>query len=240
MARRSRRSIYQSRKHLAVTVAFVLLPVLLLLISSRVAQITSRELFSDLAVSIGRLFAAYVISAVLAWCAAVAFYRGRGSAVALPAFDIIQSFPTFAALPLGVLLFGRNSGTTIFFLVITMIGPFFFSIVSSLRLIRRDWEEAVQIAGFNGLDHLRHFLWPASIPGIVTGSIIGLGDGWQALVATEIIMIMPAGLGHFFQTFSANSTVTVFGIVALLAVIFSINKLVWQPLLERSHIAMEE
>jgi len=47
------------------------------------------------------------------------------------------------------------------------------------------------------------------------------------------------GLGDFFGTYAANPTITTFGILGFLLFIFSINKLVWLPLLERSHRTME-
>ena len=91
-----------------------------------------------------------------------------------------------------------------------------------------------------GFTYVRHFIWPVSIPGLITGSIIGLGEGWEALVATEIIMSVPKGLGNFFDTNASHGEITVLGILGLLIIIFSINKLLWLPLLEASHHGMEE
>ena len=48
------------------------------------------------------------------------------------------------------------------------------------------------------------------------------------------------GLGSFFDAYSTNPTVTTFGILGLLVLIFSINKLIWLPLLDLSHRKMEE
>ena len=106
--------------------------------------------------------------------------------------------------------------------------------------MKRDWEEAVEVAGLKGFDYVRNFLWPISAPGLITGSIIGLGEGWEALVATEIIVEIKDGLGSFFQSFSTNASVTAFGILGLLILIFSMNKILWLPLLEWSHRKMEE
>lgn len=114
-----------------------------------------------------------------------------------------------------------------------------FSIVSSLKLIRRDWEEAVEMTGLRGFNYWRKFLWPVSFPGLVTGSIIGLGEGWEALVATEMIVKTKSGLGHFFQVFLNNPPITGLGILGLLLLIFSLNKLIWLPLLDWGHRQME-
>ena len=160
--------------------------------------------------------------------------------IALPIFDVMQSFPTFAALPLATVVWGPSNTTIIFFLIITVIWPILFSLISSLKLIWRDWEEASEIAQLRGFNYLRYVLWPASIPGIITGSIIGLGEGWEALVATEMISGNHFGLGSFFATYSQSSMITAFGILGLLIMIFSVNKLVWLPLLDWSHTLTEE
>lgn len=84
------------------------------------------------------------------------------------------------------------------------------------------------------------FFLPVSIPGLITGSIIGLGEGWEALVATEIIIGIKSGLGIFVQSSSSDPTVTAFGILGLLIVIFVINRLLWLPLLEWGHERTED
>jgi len=232
---RRKLDIYRSRWHLAVIFLLILAPFAYLLIFSQFVNMQRHALLSDLAVSAGRLLVAYLISVVLAWTWAALFYHGRRSAVALPLFDVLQSFPTFAVLPLATLVWGASNVTVIFFLVVTIIWPLFFSIISSLKSVNREWSEAAQIAGLRGWNYLRLFLLPVSLPGVITGSIIGLGEGWEALVATEIIAGVPQGLGKFFQDSTQYPVVTAFGILGLLIVIFSLNKLIWLPLLEWSH-----
>lgn len=239
-SRRKRMKIYASRRHLLVTLIFLVAPFIFLLGFSRLAHIATATLFLDLFVSLARLLIAYSISVILGWLLAVAFYRGPRAAVALPVFDVLQSFPTFAVLPLATMFWGPSNSLVIFFLVMTIVWPLIFPIISSLKLIKRDWEETVAISGISGLNYLRYFIWPVSVPGLVTGSIIGLGNAWQAIVATEIIIGSRIGLGSFFQSFSANPTVTAFGIFGLLLIVFSINKLLWLPLIEQSHNLMEE
>jgi ABC-type nitrate/sulfonate/bicarbonate transport system permease component len=238
--RKSHISIYRSTWHLTVTLLIVVAPFFFLYFFSRAADISSSELFRDVFVSSWRLLIAYIISTILAWIWAVSFYKGRRAAIALPFFDVLQSFPTFAALPTVVYFWGASGITVIFFLVITVIWPIFFSTVSSMKLVKRDWEEAVIMARLSSWDYFNKFLLPASIPGLVMGSIVGLGEGWEALVATEIIVKMPTGLGSFFQQFSQNPRIVGFGILGLLVLIFSMNKLIWLPLLEWSHQRMEE
>lgn len=232
--------IYKSRWHVVATLFFVFMPFAFLLIFAQASKIGVPELSYDVFVSVARLATAYCIAAFLAWIMAVLFYKGRGVDVALPVFDVLQSFPTFAALPLATLFWGQTNFTVIFFLVITVIWPIFFSILSSLKLIRRDWQEVSEIYGLKGWNYFRYFLWPISVPGLITGSVIGLGEGWEALVATEIIVGVGNGLGNFFESFSRNTLITSLGIFGLLLLIFSINKIIWLPLLDRGHRLMED
>lgn len=232
--------VYASWRHALVTLGIAATPFIFLLFFARFTNVTLHILLSDLFVSSVRLLAAYVISVILAWIAGALLYRGRRAIIALPAADVLQSFPTFAALPLAAYVWGAGNATVIFFLVVTIIWPIFFSIVSSLKLIRHDWDEAVRIAGLGGWAYVRYFLLPVSLPGVITGSIIGLGEGWEALVATEIILGSRVGLGSFFSGYSGNSAITSLGILGLLLFIFSLNSIVWLPLLHRSHARIEE
>jgi len=233
-------NIYRTRWHLLVTLGLLVLPFVFLLSFSELAHIGTATLFKDLSISFVRISVAYFIAAVLGWVWAVTFYKGKRGEMALPIFDVLQSFPTFAALPLAVYIWGPTNFTVIFFLVLTIIWPIFFSLVSSLKLVKSEWEEAVKIYGLSGKDYLKKFLWPVSVPALITGSVVGLGEGWEALVATEIVAKTRIGLGSFFQSYSANFKITGFGILGLLLLIFCINKIIWLPLLDWSHRTLEE
>ncbi|MFA5946292.1 MAG: ABC transporter permease subunit [Patescibacteria group bacterium] len=232
--------IYQSAPHLLFTLFIIACPFVFLWVFSSVAHLTTSHLFLDLFISSVRLLIAFVISLVLAWFLAVGLSRGKASGFALPLFDVLQSFPTFAALPLATYLWGPSNLTVIVFLVLTVIWPMLFSIISSMHLIRHDWEEAVEISGLKGINYLRYFILPVTIPGLITGSIIGLGEGWEALVATEIIVQIKNGLGSFFQTYSTNLVITTFGIFGFLLFIFALNRVIWIPLLDWSHRRNED
>jgi ABC-type nitrate/sulfonate/bicarbonate transport system permease component len=233
-------SLYRSWNHVAVTVLFVLLPFVYFLAVSQLAGIDAGSFLQGVVVSFFRILIAYSIAVTLAWFCAITFYQGKVSEIALPFFDVLQSFPTFALLPLVTYVWGPQTVTVIFFLVITIIWPSLFSIISSLRSARQDWIEAAQMSGISGFKYIRHFLWPISLPGVITGSVIGLGEAWEALVATEIIVGINTGLGSFFKSVSQNGYLTGLGIFGLLVLIFCINKLVWLPLLSFSHRKMEE
>jgi ABC-type nitrate/sulfonate/bicarbonate transport system permease component len=232
--------IYKSYRHVLVTLLFVIAPVIFFLFFAKITHITTATLFTDIGISLWRMLIAFIISIFLGWGLAVLFYQGKVSTIALPIFDVLQSVPTFAALPIAVLYFGQSATTVIIFLILALLWPILFSVISSLKLIKNEYQEAVEIYGLRGWKKIRYFTFPASVPGLITGAIIGLGDAWEAIIATEIIVGMKSGLGPFFQGFSMSPKITTFGILGLLMIIFAINKIFLLPLLERSHSLVEE
>ncbi len=232
-------SVNRSAKHLLIAFAILLLPLVGLFVFSLVSGIAFGTTLYDLGVSIWRLSIAFLISTILAWLLVVIFIRKHTEGPALAIFDVLQSLPTFTILPIAVRFLGGGNITIITFLIITIIWPIIFSIVSALKQADRSWFEAVTISRIKGFDYIRYYLLPVTLPGIVTGAIIGLGDGWEALVATELLLGTKTGLGPFFQGFADNSSMTLFGVLVFLSVIFTINKFIWLPLLEKSHQLME-
>lgn len=221
-------------------IVLIALPVVFFVTFSLISKFSLDNLFLDLSSSLARITVAYFIAAILGWLGAVFFYRGSKAAVALPVFDVLQSFPTFAALPMAVSVFGPSNTTVIVFLVLTIIWPIFFSIISAMKLVKAEWREAVEINGLKGSTYLRYFIIPVSLPALVAGSIVGIGEGWEALIATEIIVKPEGGLGNFFRLYVTNPGVTAIGIVGFLLIVYSINKIIWLPLLEWSHHRLEE
>jgi ABC-type nitrate/sulfonate/bicarbonate transport system permease component len=219
---------------------FILLPLIALIALSIVSHIAFPIVIAGLLASFLRLLVAFLIAVVLAWVLVVWLIRGRTESSALAFFDVMQSIPTFTILPLAVYYFGTSEVIIILFLVITIIWPIIFSIVSALKQAERSWGEAVIMTRISGMDYMRYYLLPLTAPGIVTGAIIGLGDGWEALIATELLLHVRLGLGPFFERFSSNPPMTLFGVLVFLCIIFTINKFVWLPLLERSHHLIEE
>ncbi len=233
-------SLNRSHKHLFVGFFILLLPLILLIIFSAITKLSFILSLESILISTIRLGVAFIFATIIAWVLVVLLIRGKTENASLAVFDVMQSLPTFTILPIAVHYLGTSELTIILFLIITIIWPIIFSIVSSLKQVDQNWHDAVKISRIGGLDYIRYFLLPVTAPGIVTGAIIGLGDGWEALIATELLLQMNSGLGPFFNTFSTSSSTTLFGVIIFLSMIFVINKFVWLPLLEKSHRLIEQ
>jgi ABC-type nitrate/sulfonate/bicarbonate transport system permease component len=228
--------IYKKRWHLTVTFLVIILPFVFILAFSKITGVEARQVFIDLGASFVRILAAYVLSIILAMVSVIFLEHGKIGNFFLPVLDVLQSFPSFALLPILTIWFGIGNTAAIFFLVVTMIWPILFSVLSSIRTARADLKEAAEVFGARGIKKFLYFTTPVSFPGLIVGSVVGLGEGWEAIVGAEIIGVTP-GIGGFLNAASVKGDIPVlaFGILALLIFLFSLNKIVWLPLLKRSH-----
>ena len=209
--------IYKKRWHLLLTFITIAAPFIYIFIFSEFTGVKTSQVFVDLGASFFRVAIAYLISVILA--IPMAFFLGQGKTgdFFLPVFDVLQSFPSFALLPLLTVWFGIGNAVAIIFLVVTMIWPILFSALSAIRLGRKDLEEAAFVFGARGWKKMFVFTLPLSLPGLIIGSIVGIGEGWEAIVGAEIIGVTP-GIGGFLNNASVQGDIPVlsFGIIALL------------------------
>lgn len=228
------------RGHLFISLALAFLPIVLLLIFVPSHLLPKTEFMLAVTGSIWRLFVAYLISVVLAFILGILASETRfGNGFFIPLFDLLQSFPSFAILPFLARVLGASESAVIFFLIITMMWPILFAVISSLKLMKTEYREVVSVFKINRWMYMRKVLFPLALPGLVTGSVVGLGEGWEAVVGAELVLgFAGKGLGAYFQT--ENGYILLFGVIALLLVIFCINKLIWLPLLEKTHRMMQE
>lgn len=183
------------------------------------------------------VFIAYIIAAILAVALALATTRNKVvEALFLPILDVAQSFPTFALIPVLLVLFGKNRWVVITFLVVTIIWPIVFTLITSIKTERQDLADAATIYGAqSGIKRFINFQLPEIFPAFITGSIIGWGEAWEALIGAEII-VQAVGIGQFLNGIgqSGNILTLVLAIVMYLFLIFILNQLIWLPLLNVS------
>jgi ABC-type nitrate/sulfonate/bicarbonate transport system permease component len=189
----------------------------------------------DFITSLTAVTVAYLICLVLGVTIGLATASSpRAEAFLLPVIDLAQSFPTFAILPVLVYQFGHTPGSVITILVIAMIWPIVFSVISGVKEQRRDETEAAIVFGARGVRHFWYYLWPLLRPAVLTGSIISWGQAWDTIVGAEIIA-GAAGAGHFLGNLGdqGHLPALALAIFLYLFLIFAINQLLWLPLLHR-------
>lgn len=150
-------------------------------------------------------------------------------------FDVLQNLPSFALIPLFIYFFGFTGEMIILFAVSSIIWPILFAVLTAIKSAHKDLSDAATIFGARGLKRISHYLAPLSFPAILTGSVVGIAIGWEAVIGAEIITNV-AGFGEFIKEASASgiSQASIAGTLAILVIVFVLNRLVWAPLLAES------
>lgn len=216
-------------------VLFGLAGIALTLVASN-AKLNLNSLFVGFGLSFIRVTVAYVIALILSIILALLITANQKvESVLLPFFDVLQSFPSFALFPILVqALANQPEAIIILVLVITIIWPILFTIIGAMKNRREDLEEAATVFGAVGARRLVAFTMPSLLPSIVTGSIVGWGEGWEFIIGAELLVSVHAGIGHYLGQLGSShqNGLLAIGIVVLMFLLFIINKLIWLPLLK--------
>jgi NitT/TauT family transport system permease protein len=208
------------------------------------------------AASFGRVVTAYVISLAIALPLALLVTRRKlASRVGLPVIEIVASVPATALFPLfifALLPYFGFQGAAILMIVTGMLWYLFFNILSGLRSIPPDLEEAARSYGLPRREYYRRLVFPAIFPAYITGSITAFGGGWNTLIIAEYINYSPTqrfgvlGLGEFINyglnpppswdlpSASAGLPLMVAALLVLVCVVVGMNELLWKPLYRRA------
>ncbi len=204
-----------------------------------------------LAASFGRLVLAYLISLSIAL--GLAFYlvqRPGAYRLGLPIVEVIASVPATALFPLFIFalvaFIGPSRGgfqvASILMLSTGMLWYLFFNLLSGLRSIPPDLQEAARSLGLRRSQYYRRLVLPAIFPAFVTGSNIAFGGGWNALVIAEYLQYGPRtfsvqGIGQLIDLGNYEPDGAPLMAAALLTMILcviAVNELLWKPLYRRA------
>jgi NitT/TauT family transport system permease protein/sulfonate transport system permease protein len=229
--------VYKKRVHIFIAFGVIILPIVFIFLAGRISELSVHALLVGLGLSLYRLGFAYAISLVLGVSLAVLFGLGKLGDFFVPVFDVLQNLPSFALIPVFVILFGYTNMMAIIFTASSILWPVLFNVVSALRTAKTDFNEAATIFGATGAKRIFNYYIPLSFPAILTGSIVGIAIGWEAVIGIEIIGLS-SGIGTFLSAASKTGgrSILLLGIIALLLVVFSINRLVWTPLIKKSRL----
>lgn len=222
-------------RHTWVIMAGIIGSALLLGTLGYFAQVDWTTLLSAVLHTTYRLALAYGIALVCGVAIALLVGWSPFSDVLFPVFDVLQNVPSFALIPVFIYFFGYTGEMIILFAVSSIIWPILFAVLTAIKSAHTDLNDAATIFGATGMRRIRYYLAPLSFPAILTGSIVGIAIGWEAVIGAEIITNV-AGFGDFIKAASASgiSQAMIAGTFTILVIVFVINRLVWAPLLAES------
>jgi ABC-type nitrate/sulfonate/bicarbonate transport system permease component len=112
-----------------------------------------------------------------------------------PIIEIVRNMPPMAWIPIAIFIF--VSGGSIFIVFIGVVFPIILNTIQGVRSTDVRLLDAAKTLGASEAMIVTKVVIPSAFPSIMTGLRIGLGVGWMAIVAAEMVIRSPVGLGYF-------------------------------------------
>jgi NitT/TauT family transport system permease protein len=200
-----------------------------------------------LATSFGRLIVAYLICLSITLPLGIYLIRRpKVYRVGLPVIEIVASVPATALFPLFVfalLPYLGLEGVSVLMLLTGMLWYLFFNLLSGLRAIPPDLEEAARSYGLSRWVYYKRLVLPAIFPAFVTGSITAFGGGWNTLIIAEYLQAgslsfhVPVGIGELIDIGNAEhggAALLAASILTMVVAVVAVNEVLWKPLYRRA------
>ncbi|TNL96891.1 ABC transporter permease [Corynebacterium tapiri] len=113
-----------------------------------------------------------------------------------PMVQILRPVSPLAWLPLGLAVLRDAENTAIFVIVLSAVWPTLINTIDAVRGIHPTYLNVAATLGATGWQRLVHVLFPAALPGIVTGMRLSLSTSWLVIVAAEML-VGGQGIGFF-------------------------------------------
>jgi|HubBroStandDraft_1064217.scaffolds.fasta_scaffold01341_10 NitT/TauT family transport system permease protein len=196
-----------------------------------------------------RVVAAYAICLAISLPLAIFLSRSeRAARYGMPTVEVIASFPATALFPViifGLIPFISPEGAAVLMLMTGMLWYLFFNVLSGIRGLPPDLDEAGRSFGLKGWKRFTQIVLPGVFPALITGSITAFGGGWNTLIVAEYLSVNPHqtlnlfGIGQAIDIGYAlpNHTgypLMVAALLTLIATVVAINELIWKPLYRKA------
>lgn len=104
-----------------------------------------------------------------------------------PIFEMLRPIPPIAWIPLAILWFGISDLQNQFIIFLGIFFPLLINTITGVKNVEYNIVRAARCLGAREFDVLVKVVFRAALPQIVTGIRVGLGVGWMALVAAELV-----------------------------------------------------
>ena len=133
-----------------------------------------------------------------------------------PAFELLRPIPPVAWVPIALIAFASEFMGIVWVVFVGAFFPIFVNTMEGVAQVEPEYVRAVKSLGGGRRDLYRHVVIPHAIPSMITGTTIGVGIAWIAVVAAEMLSGGP-GLGYItFQAYRLMDTgVVIVGIMVL-------------------------
>jgi ABC-type nitrate/sulfonate/bicarbonate transport system permease component len=154
-----------------------------------VAELTaSGRLVNDIAASLVRLLLGASLGIVTGVAAGFLTGLNRGAAAFLnPLIVFFNAISGIVWLPLMIGWLGIGTALAVFLIWNSVFFIVFQNTVLGVQLVPEVLEQGVRALGAGRLETIRSVTLPGALPYILTGIRSGLGFGWRALIAAELV-----------------------------------------------------
>jgi ABC-type nitrate/sulfonate/bicarbonate transport system permease component len=149
--------------------------------------LTSGGLLGDLAISVGRALAGYVIGSVVA--VAVALATGRSPLIRgllEPTLQVLRPIPALAWVPFSILWFGIGEGQKVFVIALGVFFPVWLNSHLGVAGTPARYLNVARTLGATRRDLFLRVSLPAALPLMVAGLRQGIALAFLLLVAAEL------------------------------------------------------
>ena len=152
-----------------------------------------------------------------------------------PVLSGLQSLPSVAWVPAGILWFGLSPATIYFVVLLGAVPSIANGTISGIDQVPPLYLRVGRVLGARGWRAARYIVMPAALPGYLGGLKQGWAFAWRSLMAAELITQSPrlgTGLGQLLDTGRQLFDVSlVFAmIIAILVVGVAVDRIVFSPL----------
>jgi NitT/TauT family transport system permease protein/taurine transport system permease protein len=165
----------------------VLMPAPTVIAKTAAGMIASGELGFQLLASLKREAVAFLFSAIaIPLGIAMGWWRVIYNQVS-PIMEILRPIPPLAWIPLSILWLGIGDEQNEFIIFLGMFFPILVNTIVGVKNIEPNLVRAARSLGAPEFKVLARVVFKSALPQIITGIRIGLGVGWMALVAAELV-----------------------------------------------------
>jgi len=165
-----------------------------------VEYFTTGNGWSDVRVSGAEFLYGFLLAAVFGLVAgyAIGWWRWLDE-LTEPIVNFANASPRIALVPILITMFGIGIASKVAVVFLAAVFPILLNVRAGVRTVDRSLVEVAQSFKATNLQMLRTVFVPASIPSVITGMRLGIGQGLVGMVVGELIA-STAGLGFVINT----------------------------------------
>jgi len=155
-----------------------------------------------------------------------------------PILSGLQSLPSVAWVPIAIIWFGVTPATIYMVVLLGAIPSVTIGLIDGIDQLPPIYSRVGRNLGARGLNSARHVLFPAVMPGYISGLKQGWAFSWRSLMAAELIAVSPhlgPGVGQAMsEAGDQNDMAMAIGVLIIILIIgIGINAIFFAPIERR-------